>query len=204
MGFTTREDWYLSHISSLPSFGSETRFLLLFKYFISRYRISKQDLAKNHGWGVLNQFKGSTVAAVTSAYDDHTFHPWLFNHPPQNSFDNLDTRKQYIDWLLRKLDKKSVTELKYRDFAKNNGRALLEKYGGSPTAVIASLELVDSSPNSSLSDSNPDLSNLNSELGGSSKRKKPQGYWVRLFSYTLPFPIALIPFVLSPVSRVIC
>jgi hypothetical protein len=70
--------------------------------------------------------------ALRLAYQNHTWHVWMFPKVPDGSWDSLTTQRQFFDWLGAKLGIASLdgwyTKASYRIVSKHGAESLLAKY----------------------------------------------------------------------------
>ena len=95
---------------------------------------------------------------ITSIFPNHTWLPWKFNQVPRDFWSQLENQKMYIKWLSEEINIKSMDDwyhvsrevdygnhgnvyknMKFQDFIRNYGGALLQNYNGSPTELINSI-----------------------------------------------------------------
>jgi hypothetical protein len=106
-----------------------------------------------------------------TVYSDHKWTPWLFNSVSKGFFEVRNNRRDYIEWIMRKENLKSFSELQTEHFRKNKGLGLLDIYSGSIQAIVDSLSDNDSEKVQKSSKGRDAIQGL--------KAKKPQKYWVQ-------------------------
>ncbi len=67
------------------------------------YALTFEDLAHNHGRGLLVLFHKSPVAIVKDYYPRRQWHEWKFSRVPAGFWENRENRHRFLDWLGKQL-----------------------------------------------------------------------------------------------------
>ncbi len=127
--------------------------------FSFRYNINITEFKANGGENLLKIHNNSIFDVLNSHFPDFEFLPWLFIPVQRGYFDSLETRRNYINWLVKTVGVENPGKLKNKDFVGNGGSGLLVKFG-SAQKIVESLNGNDSNPH-----------------------QKPKGYWVFYYFY---------------------
>eukprot|EP01118_Nematostelium_gracile_P011139 TRINITY_DN3913_c0_g5_i2.p1 TRINITY_DN3913_c0_g5~~TRINITY_DN3913_c0_g5_i2.p1 ORF type:complete len:268 (-),score=55.70 TRINITY_DN3913_c0_g5_i2:3-806(-) len=106
------------------------------------YSITKHQVKKHGGEGILKMFNGSVKTALEKIYDDHDWLPWKFEHAPAGTWDTISSQRDFMFYLAKELkitkmeDWYNVSVVQIRE---KGGNRLLNKYDGSPVKMITSL-----------------------------------------------------------------
>jgi len=71
-----------------------------------------------------------------------TFLPWLFLHLPKASYDDVAIQKAYVEWLMKEVGVRSLSDLRPMHFKGNHGLALLARYNNSVQELVLQLSEV--------------------------------------------------------------
>lgn len=146
--------------------------------FPIRCKVTYRDFAENYGGGFLDKYYQSSPFRLLSAhFPTERFYPWLFASVPGRFFSSKENRKSYVDWLIETVGAASPSELKATDFMNHGGLSLLQKFRGSPTAVLASLEPDPNSLEKGKGGGGGEGCREGQEKGG---RLKPRHYWTSM------------------------
>jgi hypothetical protein len=95
-------------------------------------------IQNNKGGSLLSYYQGSPSKCVMEVYKDHNWLPFMFTSIPNNFWKNEEHRRQYAEWLGRKLGYEKIEDwynIEQFHFVNNYGNALLTAYE-SPCAVV--------------------------------------------------------------------
>ena len=68
------------------------------------YKISKKDICKNGGSGLLSGYYASTPSKfVMEMFPDYEWLPWKFTRMPQDYWEDENNCKKYVKWLGKEL-----------------------------------------------------------------------------------------------------
>jgi hypothetical protein len=63
------------------------------------YNISWKQIQQNGGISLLNRYKGSPTALITSVYSDHTWNLHQFQSAPKYYWQSEKNCREFLDWL---------------------------------------------------------------------------------------------------------
>jgi hypothetical protein len=69
-----------------------------------------KDLTDIGGRNLLKDHKQSPALLLSTAYPDHEWMPWKFVKCPQNFWNSPEKQKQFVDWVYKELNFKSMSE----------------------------------------------------------------------------------------------
>eukprot|EP01127_Copromyxa_protea_P017809 TRINITY_DN5486_c0_g1_i1.p1 TRINITY_DN5486_c0_g1~~TRINITY_DN5486_c0_g1_i1.p1 ORF type:complete len:518 (+),score=38.37 TRINITY_DN5486_c0_g1_i1:202-1755(+) len=98
------------------------------------YNVSVQTIHENGGGGLLNRYYGGCLyQALCDVYSDIWWQPWKFAKVPAGTYRNVDTTKEYLDFLAKELQIKRFEDwyrIDNESARKCGGVSLLKKNGG--------------------------------------------------------------------------
>jgi hypothetical protein len=126
--FDVVEDWYtISKADFQKNRGGGL--------FVTAYKNAAELIVQNYGGGILGFFGRSPIKLLKDAFPDQDWTPWLFKNAPSNTWTDIDTRKEYMNWLgnifnIKKND--DWYKITWSDFDNNYGSGLISgTYKGS-------------------------------------------------------------------------
>lgn len=97
------------------------------------YRVTTQQLRRLPGGAsLLNACHGSLFAAVSEAFPQYAFQPWLFRAFPRSFWRNPENRRRYMRWLEQRLGITHPDQwyaVTHRDFKRHKGAGMLTYHG---------------------------------------------------------------------------
>ena len=103
------------------------------------YKISRRDLTKNDGGGLLDIYGFSLFQVIQSTFPEYNWKPWKFSHAPKGYWKDVSNRKEYLEDLALKLgykDMKDWYKINQQEFINYDGGGLLKTFGNSPFKVL--------------------------------------------------------------------
>jgi len=103
------------------------------------YGITTNAINDNYGSGLLGRFNNSPYKLIKDVFPEYKWFVWMFNVTPKGMWENAAIRKQYIEWLGKRLgfntmeDWYGITTNVIND---NYGGGLLGRFNGSPYKLI--------------------------------------------------------------------
>lgn len=98
------------------------------------YQLTKQDFHANSGGGLLANYYGdSPQMALAELYPKTKWYCWLFRSTPQGYWQDIANRKEYMDWLAKRLGYRTDDDwykVTRADFHTNFGGGMLANYYG--------------------------------------------------------------------------
>eukprot|EP01118_Nematostelium_gracile_P015833 TRINITY_DN641_c0_g1_i4.p1 TRINITY_DN641_c0_g1~~TRINITY_DN641_c0_g1_i4.p1 ORF type:complete len:268 (-),score=42.41 TRINITY_DN641_c0_g1_i4:35-838(-) len=136
------------------SHGDKQNDKLFFEYLANKlglkdkdewHKITKEDIVKEGGEGMLKKLYGGSVkVALQKMYPDHKWLVWKFDgHVQPGTWDDMKSQREFMHNLAKELrietmdDWYHVTKEQIRD--KGGGGLLNQKYHGSPSKMILSI-----------------------------------------------------------------
>ena len=100
--FTSRANWYRSPAARRKYFewlANELRIESMEDW----YRVTRDDIISHHGDALLRISQHSVYVLLSTEFPDHKWHGWMFVHTPQNFWNDINNRRDYVEWLRKKL-----------------------------------------------------------------------------------------------------
>jgi hypothetical protein len=137
----------------LPKTIDQTGFYLEFFQRLSKtlgitklddwYSIKTEDITTDAQRLLERRFDGSLVKALQLVYPQHPWLLWKFPQKlPSGFWDNKENQKKFLDWLGNELGFKYMEDwykIRAKDIIKHGGKALLDKFNGSPSQLVISV-----------------------------------------------------------------
>lgn len=105
------------------------------------YRVTLQDIQKNGGGGLLQNYYGDSPSkALQTVYHEHEWMLWRFDTVPLGYWEKLENQKEFFEWLQKELGYRNMNDwykLSVGELNKNGGGTLLSHYyGGSLSKAL--------------------------------------------------------------------
>ena len=106
------------------------------------YKVTGKDFVDNGAGGLLSIYIDSPIAILKDVYPEHNLiweKEWLFNCTTRNFWDKHENQRLYCDWLSSELNYKKIEDwynITQQIINNNKGSGLLDKYNGSPGALL--------------------------------------------------------------------
>jgi len=117
---------------------------LNFKSFEDWYNVTKRDINKYGGSGILSNYNNSLVNALLSVYPDFDWIIWKFNQNtvPQEFWNDKKNQKKFFDWVGEQFRFKSFEDwynITLEDINKHGGHRALFYYNNYPANALLSV-----------------------------------------------------------------
>lgn len=113
---------------------------LRFRRMCDWYRLTYEDIANNHGAGVVCfWWRSSPVYAVKECFPEYDWEEWQFVQVPRTFWRGAKNRRRYMTWLGQRLGFSRVTDwyqVTTENFQQHRGGALLLEYNSSVSATV--------------------------------------------------------------------
>jgi very-short-patch-repair endonuclease len=132
---------YFNEDKNIISFLDFAKNKLDIKEYEDWYNLTKDDLCKLGGSAICIK---SSLASILNIYtkDKFIYYDWIFKCVPMRFWENKENQKQYMNWLFKKLEYKSIEDW-YKlteDLLRSNyGRGLLNVYNDITYNVISNI-----------------------------------------------------------------
>ena len=126
----------LSH----KNFFDGSKVQLGYKYMEDWYRVTKEDIRKNGGEGLLRgSYNGSPSTALRSVYPEHNWDLERFKNKPRKFWEETRNQKKFFDKLYVQLGHKTMDDwynVTVDEFYKYGGGGLLGGFNNSPSLAL--------------------------------------------------------------------
>jgi hypothetical protein len=123
------EDWYKVSVK-------------VSNYLQIEFQLEK-DFKDLGGSGLLqNRYNSSPSRLLSVVYPDYDWLPWKFSKSPKNLFNDISTKKKFLDWAGKELgikDLRGWSSATTEDLEKLGGRALLEECNFSIPLILSTV-----------------------------------------------------------------
>ena len=107
------------------------------------YNITQKIINNNYGCGLLKLYNNSPQQLLKNIYPDYKWIPWKFKSVGPGFWDDLNRHKEYMDWLFKELEYKSMKDwygISQDLITKNRGCGLIYlHYNSSPSLMVKSI-----------------------------------------------------------------
>jgi len=106
------------------------------------YKISRLDIAKKGGWGLLAKYNGSRIKLIQSVYPEYKFDISKFGVVPRNYWKDMTNQRNFMDQVAKTLHIKSLDDwnrVSVAQFCKMKGLGLLQRYSGSLVKALRAI-----------------------------------------------------------------
>lgn len=105
------------------------------------YNVTKEDIHKHGGVGLLNQYYNSSSSkALQAIYPEHNWIPWRFGYTPHGFWETKDNHRRFFDWLGKQLGYREMDDwynVTLEDIYNHGGQGLLsDYYNSSPSKAL--------------------------------------------------------------------
>ncbi len=95
------------------------------------FGIKRSDFAQNHGYVIVDEWKGDFTRAIRELYPKLECEPWMLKRIPHGSFwDKQPNRRRYLTWLAKRLGIKRPADwyqVRIADLRRHYGKGLIHK-----------------------------------------------------------------------------
>src|SRR4051794_317800 len=99
------------------------------------YKVTREDIYKHGGSGLLvNHYNSSVASVLQSVYPQHKWLLWRFKQLPLGYWESPSNQTAYLDWLRTQLEHSSLEDwykVTEEDIRKHGGSELLSNYNNS-------------------------------------------------------------------------